>query len=80
MLPHLGALSVHTLRVGDTKRFNVLRLKYKAAFDAYHAIVERNAELRKKGTSPSEQERIDEDRSSADLVAARAALLNAMRP
>jgi hypothetical protein len=65
----------HNAGVNETKRVNVLRLRYKAAFDAYWAIAKRNAQLLKLGRQPSAEEVADEDRAAADLRAARNELI-----
>jgi hypothetical protein len=59
----------------ETKRVNVLRLRYKAAFDAYWAIAKRNSHLLKKGGQPSDQELAAEERAAADLQTARNELI-----
>jgi len=65
--------------VSETNRFNVLRLRYKAAFDAFRSIATRNGERANSGAEPSEQDRAAEERAAAalkkardDLIAARA--------
>jgi len=73
--------SAGTLRhvVSETNRFNVLRLRYKAAFDAFRSIATRNGQRANSGAEPSEQDRAAEERAAAalkkardDLIAARA--------
>jgi hypothetical protein len=61
--------------VSETNRFNVLRLRYKAAFDAYAAIANRNADIVRNGGSPSAEERAEEERAAADLQAVRDKLM-----
>jgi hypothetical protein len=63
--------------VSDTNVFNVLRLRYKVAFDSYRAISTRNAELLRNGGELSEQARADEDRAAAALKEARDELMAA---
>src|SRR5690242_17530485 len=53
------------------KRFNSLRLRYKAAFDAHRVIAMRNAELLASVGSLSAQELAEEARAAAGLERAR---------
>jgi hypothetical protein len=61
--------------VGDTSRFNVLRLRYKAAFDACRAIANRNAQVLTDGGVLSEQQIAEEDRAAAELEKVRGQLM-----
>jgi len=61
--------------VNDTSRFNILRLRYKAAFDAYQALANRNAQLLINGRTLSEQQRVEEERAAADLQSIRDQLM-----
>lgn len=61
--------------VSETNRFNILRLRYKAAFDAYRAIANRNSERLNNGGKLSEQERAEEERAAAELQTARDRLM-----
>lgn len=63
----------------DTDRFNLLRMRYKTALDAYHSIAARNAAQLTDGRRPSEQELADERRAAADLQIARDNLMAANR-
>src|SRR5688572_25388327 len=56
--------------VGQTNRINVLRLRYKAAFDAHRTIAMRNADLVERGIALSDQQREDEKRAAAELIKA----------
>jgi hypothetical protein len=53
--------------VSETNRCNVLRLRYKMAFDAAKAIAIRNAKLMSNGGTLSEQERAEEIRAAEEL-------------
>jgi hypothetical protein len=62
-LPTRAARDI-SLAVSETNRFNVLRLRYKLAFDACKAIAVRNA----KNRGPiSDQERAEEIRAADEL-------------
>jgi hypothetical protein len=54
-----------------------LTLRYRAAFDEYKNIVDKNAELCLMGDKPSEQALLDEERAYDELDSARHALLGA---
>jgi hypothetical protein len=54
-----------------------LTLRYKAAFDAYRNIVNKNAELALMGDKPSERAQLDEELAYDELDSARYALLGA---
>ena len=60
-----------------TGRFNTLRLRYKAVFDAAETIAKKNAELLKNGGQLTEEQRWEELRAIENLEAARQALLEA---
>ena len=59
----------------ETNRFNVLRLRYKAAFDAYQVTAARNAAVLNRGGALSAQERADEEHAAANLETARDELM-----
>jgi hypothetical protein len=59
----------------ETSRFNVLRLRYKAAFDACRAIANRNAQVLIDGGVLSEEQIAEEDRATAELEKVRAQLM-----
>jgi hypothetical protein len=61
--------------MNDTSRFNILRLRYKAAFDAYQTIAARNAAVLNNGGKLSVQDRTDEERATCDLETARDELM-----
>ena len=61
--------------MSDTSRFNILRLRYKAAFDAYQTIATRNAAVLNNGGNLSERDRADEERATCDLETARDELM-----
>ena len=63
--------------MSETNRFNVLRLRYKAAFDAFRCIVTRNGEQATSGIEPSAQDLADEERAAAALKKARDDLMAA---
>ena len=63
--------------MSETNRFNVLRLRYKAAFDALRAIATRNGECATSGVEPSAQDLADEQRAVAELKKARDDLMAA---
>ena len=63
--------------VDDTSRFNIVRLRYRAAFDAYQTISARNAETVSKGGEPSEQDLVAERTAADDLNKARDAMMAA---
>jgi hypothetical protein len=54
-----------------------LTVRYKAAFDQYQRIVDRNMELTLTGGRPSPDAALDEERAFDELDAARHALLDA---
>ena len=54
-----------------------LTLRYRAAFDQYQSIVDKNAELFLMGDKPSEQAQLAEERAYDELDSARHALLGA---
>jgi hypothetical protein len=54
-----------------------LTLRYRAAFDEYRSIVDKNAELFRTGDKPSEQAQLAEERAYDELDSARYALLGA---
>ena len=60
-----------------TGRFNTLRLRYKAIFDAAAAVARRNSGVLKNGGQLTEEQRSDEERAIENLEAARQALLEA---
>jgi hypothetical protein len=60
-------VTVSSSTVSQTNRFNVLRLRYKAAFDACKAIAIRNAETLSSGGTISEHERAEEIRAAEEL-------------
>jgi hypothetical protein len=62
-------------RVSETSRFNVLGLRYKAAFDACRAIANRNAQVLIDGGVLSEQQIAEEDHAAAELEKVRAQLM-----
>jgi hypothetical protein len=53
--------------VSQTNRFNVLSLRYKAAFDACKAIAIRNAKVLSAGGTISDEERAEELRAAEEL-------------
>jgi hypothetical protein len=53
--------------VSETNRFNILRLRYKLAFDAAKAIAVRNAKVFSNGGALSDQERAEEVRAAEEL-------------
>jgi hypothetical protein len=53
--------------VNETNRFNVLRLRYKAAFDACKAIAIRNTKVLRSGGTISDQEHAEEIRAAEEL-------------
>ena len=63
----------------DTARFNMLRMRYKMAYDAHRNIVTRNEEGRAKGEVPSAEDVAAEERAAADLQTARDDLMRANR-
>jgi hypothetical protein len=63
--------------VSETNRFNVLRLRYKAAFDAFRSVATRNGEQATSGIEPSAQDLADEERAAAALKKARDDLMAA---
>ena len=63
--------------VDDTSRFSVVRLRYRAAFDAYQNISARNAETVSKGGAPSEQDLVAERTAATELNEARDAMMAA---
>jgi hypothetical protein len=78
IFPPLEALRWQTTTVvNETNRFNVLRLRYKAAFDAFRSIATRNGESATSGVEPSEQDLATEQRAAAELKKARANLVAA---
>jgi hypothetical protein len=64
--PMSGA-SLVSHRVSETSRFNVLRLRYKAAFDAAKAIAVRNAAAMSNGGTISDEARAEELRAAEEL-------------
>ena len=60
--------------------FEALRLRYNAAFDAYHAISTENAKRAVTGQSPEVEDLIRERRALEALAAARRNLLAAREP
>jgi hypothetical protein len=58
-------------------RVERLTLRYKAAFDEYQGIVDKNAEACFTGGKPSEQSLLEEERAFEELDSARHALLEA---
>lgn len=54
-----------------TGSFNITRLRYKAAFDAYRTISSRHSALLRSGGELSQQQRADEERATAELKVAR---------
>ena len=63
--------------MSETNRFNELRLRYKAPFDAFRSIATRNGERANSGTEPSEQDLAAEERAAAALKKARDDLMAA---
>ncbi|HEY3517195.1 MAG TPA: hypothetical protein VGL98_09140 [Gammaproteobacteria bacterium] len=63
--------------MSETNRFNVLRLRYKAAFDAFRSIATRNGEQATSGIEPSEEDLAAEQRAAAELKRARDDLMAA---
>ena len=63
--------------MSETNRFNVLRLRYKAAFDAFKSVATRNGERATSGSEPSAQDLADEERAAAALKKARDDLMAA---
>ena len=61
--------------MSDTSRFNILRLRYKAAFDAYQTIATRNAAVLNNGGKLSDQDHTEEERAACDLETARDGLM-----
>lgn len=57
--------------VNQTGSFNITRLRYKAALDAYSTITRRHAALTNRGGLLSEQQRAEEQRAAAALRVAR---------
>ncbi len=62
----------------QTGAYRVLRLRYRACWDAYQAIAYENAELRKKGEKPSEEQLFAEEAAAAAVQKARDDLLSAI--
>jgi hypothetical protein len=60
--------------------FRALRLRYNAAFDAYHELATLHAKRFIEGDPPSTDELIHERRTLEELDAARRALLAALAP
>ena len=58
--------------------FEALRLRYNAAFDAYHAVSTENAKRSVTGDSPAVEDLIRERRALEALAAARRDLLAAL--
>jgi hypothetical protein len=57
--------------VNKTGSFNITRLRYKAAFDAYQAVAKRHAAITNTGAALSEQQRAEEQRAADELRIAR---------
>ncbi len=53
--------------MSETNRLNILRLRYKLAFDAAKAIAVRNAKVLSNGGTLSDQERAEEVRAAEEL-------------
>lgn len=58
----------------ETNRFNTLRLRYRAAFDAYRTIATRHAEALSFGRGLSREEQMAEERAAAALEKVREAI------
>lgn len=69
--PPAGLLAQNPALMENTSRFNILRLRYKSAFDAYRAIVNRHAEVLSAGHALSDEQRLDEQRAAAELDSLR---------
>ena len=65
--------------MADTARLNVLRMRYKLAYDAHRNIVTRNEERRTKGEVPPHEDLAAEERAAADLQTARENLIRENR-
>lgn len=57
--------------VNKTGSFNITRLRYKAAFDAYWTIASRHSTLLKSGGQLSKQQLAEQERAAAELKVAR---------
>ncbi len=66
------------VRMSETGRFNVLRLRYRAHWDAYQAISQANAALALEGKRPPKEQVAAEQKASAELERAKDALLAAI--
>jgi hypothetical protein len=63
----MNGMTASSSAAGQTNRFNVLRLRYKAAFDACKVIAIRNAKVLSNGGAISEQEHANEIRAAEEL-------------
>jgi hypothetical protein len=71
----MSGATVCSTVVSETSRFNVLRLRYKAAFDACKAIAIRNTEALSNGGTISDDERAEELRAAEELQRASDAIM-----
>jgi hypothetical protein len=62
----------------DTRRFNVLRAKYRSVWDAHQVIADNNARMLQAGNQPSNEQLINEQRAAEAVVFARDELLAAI--
>ena len=74
-----GAKMAAPVVMGETGRFNILRLRYRARWDAYQRISRANAALRQTGQQPSAEELAAEQEAEEALAKARDDLLAAIR-
>lgn len=63
----------------DTGIHRVLRLRYRACWDAYQALAYENAELFSSGRKPSDEQLLAEKEAAAAVQKAREDLLAALR-
>ena len=56
-----------SVAMGETGRFNMLRLRYRAHLDAYRAVAQANAALLRNGIQPS-AEQLAAEQDAADAV------------
>jgi hypothetical protein len=62
----------------DDKRFDMLRARYRARWDAHQVIADHNARLVKSGKHPSNEQLINEQRAAEAVQLAKDELLAAL--